>query len=182
MNAMHTKQFQMLSDMDLVWQFAVDNYRRGGTNGMPAPFLEYALASTWMDKTFQCMYRIWFDTDRMVGFVFNEAPVTDVYISLSPEYGHLSKEMLDYAELHMPNFYGNQQIVLLKGQQALMDEAIRRGYQMTYAYDKLIFDFENVLSYDLPKGFHFVDPADADPNVHLFYENGGRDVFIPLLR
>ena len=44
-----TKQFQLLSDNQTVWDLLVENY---GENGVEAPFFEYALTSSWLDKRY----------------------------------------------------------------------------------------------------------------------------------
>ncbi len=43
-----TKQFNILTDINLVWDFFVEIYdeKRGG--GVAAPFFEYAIQSSWM--------------------------------------------------------------------------------------------------------------------------------------
>ena len=43
-----TKQFQVFTDMNMVWDFLVDIYDRNG-GGVPAPFFEYAMSSSWHD-------------------------------------------------------------------------------------------------------------------------------------
>ena len=67
-----TKQFQILTDINLVWDFFVDIYDRDNGGGVAAPFYEYAVQSSWMDTTYQYLNRFWFDGDKVVGFVFNE--------------------------------------------------------------------------------------------------------------
>ena len=47
-----TKQFQILTDINLVWDFFVEIYDREKGGGVAAPFYEYAVQSTWMDKTY----------------------------------------------------------------------------------------------------------------------------------
>ncbi len=42
-----TKQFQLLSDNQAVWDLLVENYAE---NGVEAPFFEYALTSSWLEK------------------------------------------------------------------------------------------------------------------------------------
>ena len=54
-----TKQFQILTDINLVWDFFVEIYERG-QGGVPAPFYEYAIQSSWMDTTYQYLNRFWF--------------------------------------------------------------------------------------------------------------------------
>lgn len=158
-----TKQFQILTDINAVWDFLVDVYdeKRGG--GVAAPFFEYAVQSSWMDTTYQYLNRLWFDGEKIVGFVFNEAPVTDVYFKIRPGYEFLAEEMMDYAMKSMPNFDNKQQFMLFNGQEYLMEEAKKRGYTQIWDYEDRHFDFSNELNYELPEGFSFVDPALADP-------------------
>ncbi len=44
-----TKQFQILTDVNLVWDFLADIYDREHGSGVAASFFEYALQSSWMD-------------------------------------------------------------------------------------------------------------------------------------
>ena len=69
-----TKQFQLLSDNQIVWDLLAGSYAE---NGVAAPFFEYAITSTWFDKRYLYLDRLWFDGDKAVGFVFYEAPCTD---------------------------------------------------------------------------------------------------------
>lgn len=101
-----TKQFQILTDINLVWDFFVDIYDRKKGGGVAAPFFEYAIQSSWMDTAYQYLNRLWFDGDSVVGFVFNESPVTDIYFKVRPGYEFLAEEMVSYAMDHMPNFDG----------------------------------------------------------------------------
>ena len=116
-----TKQFQILTDINLVWDFLVDIYDRENGGGVAAPFFEYAIQSSWMDTTYQYLDRLWFDGDEVVGFVFNEAPVTDIYFKVRPGYEFLVKEMIDYAIDYMPNFDNKQQFMLFNGQEIFME-------------------------------------------------------------
>ena len=109
------------------------------------------------------MNRLWFDGDKVVGFVFNESPVTDIYFKVRPGYEFLAKEMVDYAIDHMPNFNNKQQFMLFNGQEFLMEETKKRGFTLIYDYEDRQFDFEKELNFLLPEGFHFVDPTEADP-------------------
>ena len=45
MKSITTKQFQPLTDEGRVWDFMVEVYDENWSNGVPAPFFEYALAS-----------------------------------------------------------------------------------------------------------------------------------------
>ena len=47
-----TKQFQRLTDINLVWDFLVDIYDRENGSGKPAPFFEHALRASWMDSSY----------------------------------------------------------------------------------------------------------------------------------
>ncbi|MGN0314249.1 MAG: GNAT family N-acetyltransferase [Fusicatenibacter sp.] len=158
-----TKQFQILTDINLVWDFFVDIYDRERGGGVAAPFYEYAIQSSWMDTTYQYLNRFWFDGDQVVGFVFNEYPVTDIYFKVRPGYEFLAEEMVDYAINFMPDFDQKQQFILFNGQEFLMEEAKKRGFRLKYDYEDRQFDFERELNFSLPEGFHFVDPKDADP-------------------
>ena len=85
--------------------------------------------------------RLWFDGSRVVGFVFNEAPVTDIYFKIRPGYEFLAEEMVDYAMKEMPDFDNKQRFMLFNGQEYLMEIAEKRGFTLQYDYEtgSLIF-------------------------------------------
>lgn len=157
-----TKQFQLLTDIDLVWDYLVDIYDRENGSGMPAPFFEHAIRASWMDASYSHLDRLWFDGDKVVAFVYYEAPVTDIYFAVRKGYEHLADELIDYAVTTMPSFDGNQQFVLFNGQEFLKEAAAKRGYGMVFEYESRVFDFENELNYELPDGYHFVESSDID--------------------
>jgi len=157
-----TRQFQLLSDVNLVWDFLTDIYDRKIGSGVAAPFFEYALQSSWMDQSYSFLDRFWLDGDRVVAFVFYEAPVTDIFFSVRKGYEFLADELVDYAVSTMPNFDGKQRLVLFNGQEFLMEAAARRGFVKTEEYEDRNFDFRNELDHPLPEGYRFVDPKDAD--------------------
>lgn len=158
-----TRQFQLLADAGLVWDFLVDVYDREKGGGMAAPFFEHALQSSWMDASYAYLDRLWFDGGgRPVAFVYYESPVTDIYFNVRRGCEFLADELVDYAVTSMPNFDGNQQLVLFNGQEFLMEAAARRGFKKVYEYEDRVFDFKNELNRELPKGYHFVEPEDTD--------------------
>ncbi|MBD5518754.1 MAG: GNAT family N-acetyltransferase [Lachnospiraceae bacterium] len=142
----------------------MDIYERDWRNGVPGPFFEHAYASFayWMDITYSYKNRIWEDNGEIVAFCFNESPVTDIYFSLKPGYEELASEMIAYADTHMPIKGGKIQLILFGGQEALMNAAKQAGYyQKSESWD-MQFDFDDVLDYPLPEGFHFVNPEEYD--------------------
>jgi len=75
----------------------VETYDKDDRAGVAASFFEYALTSDWMDTSYHFLNRIWFDDEKVVAFVFNESPVTDIYIKVRKGYEYLAKELVDYA-------------------------------------------------------------------------------------
>ncbi len=157
-----TKQFNLLTDINLVWDFMVETYDWKNDCGRAAPFFEYALTSSWMDSSYSFLDRLWFDGDKVVAFVYYEAPVTDIYFTVRKGYEVLADEIVDYAISNMPHFNSEQQFVLFGGQQFLKDTAAKRGFKQVYEYEDMIFDFKDELNYKLPKGYHFVEHKDID--------------------
>lgn len=164
MKQITTKQFQPLTDMQLVWDFMEEVYEHSFGNGAPAPFFEYALTSSWMNKDYLHLNRLWLDGAQVVGFVFYEDPVTHVFFSLRPGYEELAEEMVIYAEQAMPSFRNQQELVLFGGQSAFLEVVRKRGYELSWENVDLICDFRKTeLRYPLPEGFHFVAPQKCDP-------------------
>ncbi|MBO4678119.1 MAG: GNAT family N-acetyltransferase [Lachnospiraceae bacterium] len=159
-----TKQFQILTDIDLVWTLMTDVFDEEESNGNAAPFFEYAITSPWMDKDYLRLNRIWLDGDKPVGFVFYEQPVTALFFVLRPGYECLAGDMIDYAETAYPKFEDPTDLVLVSSQRALIEEVKKRGYEQVYEETSHVFDFRlGKLDYPLPEGYHFVEPAQSDP-------------------
>ena len=162
--AIRTKQFQILTDIELVWKLMTDVYNHEETNGPAAPFFEYAIISSWLDRDYLRLNRFWLDGDLPVAFVFYEAPVTSTFFVLRPGYEFLAGEMIAYAETAYPKFDEPRELNLLSGQAALIAEAKRRGYAVAYEEADRIFDFrKGKLDYPLPDGYHFVNARESDP-------------------
>ena len=118
-----TKQFQILTDIGLAWKLMTDVYNHEETNGPAAPFFEYAIISSWLDKDYLRLNRFWLDGDLPVAFVFYEAPVTSTYFVLRPGYEFLAGEMIGYAETAWPEFDEPRELNLLSPYAVL-----KRGY------------------------------------------------------
>ena len=136
-----TKQFQLLTDIGLVWDFLVDVYDRENCRGMAAPFFEHAITASWMDSSYSYLDRFWFDGDKIVAFVYYEAPLTDIYFNVRKGYEYLADELVEYAVKHMPDFGGEQQLILFDGQEYLKEAAVKHGFKMVYEFNDHIFDY-----------------------------------------
>lgn len=166
MGKITTKQFQVLTDSNMAWDFMVEVYEDTGENGIEnaeAPFFEYALTSTWMNKSYLHLCRFWMDEDMVVGFVFYEDPVTNLHFVLRPGYEELADEMITYAIEAFPDVNGEKEFAFSTGQKALMEAAEKRGYKLWKKEREYRLDMTaSALNYELPKGFHYVDPAEVD--------------------
>lgn len=161
MKNIKTKQFQLLTDNQSVWELLVTNYEE---NEIGAPFFEYAITSTWLEKRYLYRNRLWLDGDKAVGFVFYEEPYTDVRFCLNSGYEELADEMIEYAEKCMPGTNEEKSLIFNPVQKALIKAAEKRGYRQCDVFEDRVIDFdEAVLNYPLPDGFHFVDPEHVDP-------------------
>ena len=159
-----TKQFQLLTDIGLVWKLMTDVYDHEESNGPAAPFFEYAVTSPWYDGAYSRLNRFWLDGDTPVGFVFYENPVSSLYYVLRPGYEYLADEMIEYAESAYPEFEEPLELVLISTQKALIEAAEKRGYKLAYEEPEHYFDFrEGRLEHPLPEGYHFVIPEKSDP-------------------
>lgn len=155
------EQYKILVDHMDIYQFMLEIYTRDWRNGVPAPFLEYALSSSWMDRSYTHRNRIWrdpLDNNRIVAFCFYENPVTDIYFCLRPEYETLAYNLVKYADQSMPGADGEKQFVIFENQTALIQAAAKLGYKKTGEYVNMQYDFEKPLEYTLPEGFRFVPP------------------------
>lgn len=162
--SVRTKQFHILTDTGLAWKLMTDVYNHKETNGPAAPFFEYAIISSWLDRDYLRLNRFWLDGETPVAFVFYEQPVTSTYFVLRPGYEFLAGEMIEYAENAYPKFDEPRELNLLSGQEALIREAGKRGYEVAWEEADRFFDLrKGKLDYSLPDGYHFVDAGSSDP-------------------
>ena len=99
MNRITTRQFNLLTDVDLAWDFLVEVY---DANHVEAPYFEYAITESWMNKDYLHLCRFWLDGDKAVGFVFHENPVTNLHFALRPRYESLAEEMMPTLSVALP--------------------------------------------------------------------------------
>lgn len=163
---MRTKQFQILTDINMAWDFLVEVYNLASEQGrgcVEAPFLEYALTSSWMNKDYLHLCRFWLEDDFVVGFVFYEN-LGDIHFALRPGYEELAEEMIAYAAEAFPDHNGGKQFIFTEAQTALMEAAEKKGYRLSYKERSYVLDItQTALDFELPKGFYFVELADVDP-------------------
>ena len=166
MGKITTKQFQVLSDVNMAWDFMVEAYEAvddKGTESVEAPFFEYALTSMWMDKNYLHLCRFWLDEDVVVGFVFYENPVTNIHFVLRQGYEQLAEEMIAYADEVFPAYLGEKEFVFSECQTALTEAAEKYGYKLSDKEREYRLDMtKSSLNYELPEGFHFVEPEEID--------------------
>lgn len=166
MRTIRTKQFQILTDINMAWDFMVEMYNvaiEKGKGSIEAPFFEYALTSLWMNKDYLHLCRFWLEEDVVVGFVFYEN-LTDIHFALRPGYEELADEMITYANDAFPDYNDEKQLMFSEGQKELMEAAERKGYRLCYKDKSYVLDMiKNALDYELPEGFSFIDPAEVDP-------------------
>ena len=124
-----TKQFQLLTDAELAWELMTDVFTPDECNGPAAPFFEYALTSSWQDKTYLRLDRFWLDGDKPVGFLFYEDDPNRLHFVLRPGYEALAGEMIDYGETAFPAFGEPRELILNSGQRSLIQAAEARGYR-----------------------------------------------------
>ena len=161
---MRTKQFQILTDTELVWALMTDVFTPDERHGPAAPFFEYALTSSWQDKTYLRLNRFWLDGDLPVGFVFYEDDPNRLHFVLRPGYERLAGAMIDYAETAFPIFDQPRELALNRGQTALIEAAEARGYRAVRQDEYKVFDFRTGrLDHPLPAGYRFVGPDHVDP-------------------
>lgn len=166
MRTIRTKQFQVLTDINMAWDFMVEMYNMASDTGcgsIEPPFFEYALTSAWMNKNYLHLCRFWLEEDAVVGFVFYEN-LTDIYFILRPGYEELADEMISYADETFYKWDNEKNFIFSEGQKELMEAAEKQGYRLNYKEKTYVLDMaKTALNYELPEGFHFVNPADVDP-------------------
>ena len=154
-----SRQYRILADHMEIYRFMTEIYEWDWRNGVPAPFLEYALSSDWMTTRFSHRWRIWDVGERIIGFCFTEDPATDVYFNLRPGYEFIADEMVHWADTQMPGDHDSRRLVLFAGQSTLIDAAVRAGYAQTSSNIHRQYFFDQPLEYPLPASFRFTEPG-----------------------
>lgn len=162
MNNIIKRPFRILADFPSVRAFMLRVYERTWDNGVPAPFLEYALSASWADQTMTHRNAVWEDNGKIVAFCFYEAYPGTAFFNLDPDYGFLAGDMIKHAEQNLAEADGNLTLKLLSGQAAIAETAKELGYTMAYSYGELQFNLKNPLDYKLPDGYRFVEPENID--------------------
>lgn len=151
------RSYDPLTDREAAWRLMCCAYAPDFACGVPAPFLDYALSSLWMDTAQLHRFRLWEDGGEPVGLMFYENPVDCLYFSLLPGYDALAEDMLDAAE-------DAAELVLFPGQRALIAAAEKRGWRAQWTQEDWLLDLSCPLpDRPLPPGYRFVDPLTADP-------------------
>ena len=152
-----TKQFQLLTDEDIIWQLMTENYEPLFVNGTAAPSFEYYMTSANFESAYASSCRIWLDSGRPVGFVYYEDDVDKLFFILRRGYESLAGDMLNYA---VNTMYGEDKtLVFMDGQKALMQAASELGFSEKEVYIDNTLDFsKGSLDFPLPAGYHFVRP------------------------
>lgn len=74
MRGITSRDFRISCDFMDVRKFMVEVYERDWRNGVPAPFLEYALSSSWMDTSLTHRFRIWEEEGELSPSCFMRIP------------------------------------------------------------------------------------------------------------
>jgi GNAT superfamily N-acetyltransferase len=162
MNDITKRPFMILSDFMAIYQFMIDIYEKDWRNGVPAPFLEYALSSDWSDKTMSHRNMIWEDNGRIVGFCFYESQLGKAFFSLRPGYEEITSEMIEHAVKYLADKDGNLKLNIFNGQSDVTEAAVKEGFKQDGEYVDMIYDYDKPLDYELPEGFSFVEPEKID--------------------
>lgn len=168
MKGITTRQYRILCDHMEVYRFMTEIYERDWRNGPAAPFHEYALSSSWMDKDYTHLSRLWYDGDTIVGYCFTEDPVTDIYFCLRPSYEELADEMIRYARDNMPDrsrlpdLDSQQRIILFEGQSELIKTVKFLGYEQIRSWVDFDLSLDKDIDFKLPDGFRFTEPGEMD--------------------
>lgn len=164
MGEITSRQFNIFTDFPAVHDYMVEIYDPYWTNGVPAPFYEYFIHSFsyWADLTYTYLNRLWYEGNKIVGFVFTESPCKNIYFSLRPGYEVLADEMVAYADEHMKEIDEKLCFVFMGGQKDLINAATNIGYRQVYSEIDRGFDCDRNFTHKLPEGYHFIEPKDFD--------------------
>ena len=157
------RPYRSLVDFSEVYQFLLGNYSVDWKRGAPAPFFEYAQVLYWTDKTQNHRNAVWETNGKIVAFCWYANAIGEAYFNVSDGYESLIPEMMDYAEERLSKEDGSLELKLSMSQEAVLEEAHRRGYKKVDEWTEGIYNFaRGPLHYPLPEGFSFEEPGKLD--------------------
>ncbi len=159
------RPYREMCDFYKVYNFMVKNFTTDCKNGCYPPLFEYSLATPWSDNSQNHRFAIWEEDDEVVAFCWYESGIGEAFFNLTDEYNFLIPEMMDHAEQRLSDDKGKVKLKIYDGQQAIVKEALDRGYQISWREKQGIIDFsETKLDAPLPNGYLFepVEECDAE--------------------
>ena len=135
------RPYREMCDFNKVYNFMVKNFTPDCKNGCFPPFFEYSLATPWSDNSQNHRFAIWEKDDEIVAFSWYESGIGEAFFNLTDEYNFLIPEMMDHAEQRLSDDKGKTKLKIYDGQQAVLKEALDRGYQISWREKTGIIDF-----------------------------------------
>ncbi len=159
------RPYREMCDFYKVYHFMIKTFTPNCKNGCYPPFFEYSLATPWSDNSQNHRFAIWEENNEVVAFCWYESGIGEAFFNVTEEYSFLIPEMMDHAEQRLCDNNGKIKLKIHAAQQAVLKEALDRGYQISWREEQGILDFnETQLDAPLPKGYLFepVENCDAE--------------------
>lgn len=166
---MTVRPFSYERDFMRIGELEMDDYRGNNDDGnWLRPIWEYAYYHPLRDDEHMDRWRVWEEDGAIVGIVHYEWFLGEAYVQTFRGHGHLTAEMLDYAESEMRgrDTGGNEFLKVWAPDviPALVDELRRRGFARNEGEDRPLFgiDLTGPLEYAVPDGFTLQSLADEN--------------------
>ena len=96
------RPFESPDDYKLVDDFLIEHYRPGNLDGnWIEPAWEYMHSHPYLDKSSLEKIGVWEDGGNIVAVAHYESRLGEAFFQFHPDYRHLKREMLDYAEKYL---------------------------------------------------------------------------------
>jgi GNAT superfamily N-acetyltransferase len=165
------RQYNDPVDYKLIDNFLLEHYQPGNRDGnWIEPAWEFGYSHPLLDKSSLGEIGIWEDGGRIIAVAHYEWRLGEVFFQFHPEYRHLRREMLDYAE---QNLYGTSkegkrfvQAFVNDYDDEFQSLVKSRGYEMDADGVRQMLQFDVPVSFPditLPDGFCLKSLAD-DPD------------------
>ncbi len=183
MKTITKRPYRELCDFTKVYDFMVENFTLDCRHGSYPPFFEYSLATPWSDNSQNHRFAIWEDNDKIVAFCWYESGIGEAFFNIAEGYHDLIPEMVDHAEERLRDDDGVLKMKIYASQKSVLEEALRRGYQISWREEQGVLDFSKVkLDYPLPPGYAFepseeCDAAQLDAMAWRGFDNEGEPEF-----
>lgn len=165
--AVERRRYKLLADFDKVAEFLDKEYNLDHLNGyLMRPFWEYAHTHPCFNHALTHRFGLWEDDGQLVGVTCYEDDLGECFVSVNPDYRHLLKEMLEYAECELAQNEKDQKslsVWITNLEDSKRQLLIEKGYKKVEEVAATTFNYKNEFPEVVcPPGFSVISLEDEN--------------------